>query len=663
MNKKVLFILLTLVTTLTLVPAFTRVSHAVSNATTIDVNDTTTMTSGTNWAYAAAGPEGGVFTVSGDVTITGTTTANRVVVRSGVSANITLNGVNIDVSAINYTAFNMDGATVSLTLQGTNTLKSGTNRAGINVPTGAALTISGSGTVNATGGGYYGGGAGIGGGGAVTINGGTVNATGGGNGGASIGGGGSSMSSAGSVGTLTITGGSVRRTGDTSLEAPATNGAGSDVYMTTLTMGSPAILNSAVTAVSIDGVACLDIPNAANGVYGIKDMATDGDGKLYFWLTEDANGAKSVVITIGGVTYVGSVTPSATGTGAVTMTVDNTAPTLSGGGVTRTSDTEATIGFTTDEAGTAYYLVAASGATAPTNTAVKAETSLGAVSMGAVSGKDVALTAGAKDIYVVVQDLAGNISQPLKIEAAAYAPAPAPVAPAITTTVLASGTVGAAYSQTLAATGDAPITWSLESGSLPGGLTLSSAGAISGNPTAAGAFAFTVKASNGVNPDATKNFSITIAAAPPTLDPLNNVTIGNVWTNLTDNASGLGWTWDAGAKTLTLTGDITDEIEIASETTEITVHIANNVNVPKIVKTGSGSLKITVETGKTLTVEDTNGPAISSEGDIYIDGGTVKANVTGTGDTEPAIKAGGDITITGTANVIASNSGTGANSA
>ncbi|GHT01307.1 hypothetical protein AGMMS50276_29040 [Synergistales bacterium] len=36
--------------------------------------------------------------------------------------------------------------------------------------------------------------------------------------------------------------------------------------------------------------------------------------------------------------------------------------------------------------------------------------------------------------------------------------------------------------------------------------------------------------------------------------------------------------------------------------------------------------------------------------------------MTGAGNTEPAIKAGGNITITGTANVVASNSGTGANS-
>ncbi|GHS90059.1 hypothetical protein AGMMS49957_14800 [Synergistales bacterium] len=162
-----------------------------------------------------------------------------------------------------------------------------------------------------------------------------------------------------------------------------------------------------------------------------------------------------------------------------------------------------------------------------------------------------------------------------------------------------------------------------------------------------------------MNPDATKDFSITIAAALPTLDTQNNVTIGGDQTNLADNASGTGWTWDAGTKTLTLTGDTKDEIKIASATDEITLHIADNVSAPKIVKAGNGALRITGAAGKTLSVSDTGGPAISSERDIIIDGGTVKASVTGTGNTEPTIKAGGDITITGTANVIASNSGTG----
>jgi hypothetical protein len=99
---------------------------------------------------------------------------------------------------------------------------------------------------------------------------------------------------------------------------------------------------------------------------------------------------------------------------------DTTAPVLSSGSVNRTSDTTATIGFTTDEAGTAYYTVVNSGAAAPANTDIASGgTSLGTVS-GTVANKAVTLSAGAKDIYLVVSDARGNISNPLKIEAAAY---------------------------------------------------------------------------------------------------------------------------------------------------------------------------------------------------------------------------------------------------
>ena len=63
-----------------------------------------------------------------------------------------------------------------------------------------------------------------------------------------------------------------------------------------------------------------------------------------------------------------------------------------------------------------------------------------------------------------------------------------PVPLAITTASLPAGTVGAAYSATLAANGGTPpYTWSITSGSLPGGLTLSATtGNITGMPTAAG---------------------------------------------------------------------------------------------------------------------------------------------------------------------------------
>jgi Putative Ig domain len=88
---------------------------------------------------------------------------------------------------------------------------------------------------------------------------------------------------------------------------------------------------------------------------------------------------------------------------------------------------------------------------------------------------------------------------------------------AITTTVLAGGQFGVAYSQTLTSSGGiGTVAWSLAAGSgpLPAGLTLSG-GVISGTPAAFGAFGFTVQAVDSGAPQqvATKALSITIAPA------------------------------------------------------------------------------------------------------------------------------------------------------
>ncbi len=89
-----------------------------------------------------------------------------------------------------------------------------------------------------------------------------------------------------------------------------------------------------------------------------------------------------------------------------------------------------------------------------------------------------------------------------------------PVAPSITAQAPGlTGTVGVAYtSYTFTATGTPTPTWSIASGALPAGLSLSTAGVLSGTPTAAGAATFTVKAANGTSPDAT-SASITITVS------------------------------------------------------------------------------------------------------------------------------------------------------
>jgi hypothetical protein len=76
--------------------------------------------------------------------------------------------------------------------------------------------------------------------------------------------------------------------------------------------------------------------------------------------------------------------------------------------------------------------------------------------------------------------------------------------------------VGTAYSQTLTATGTAPA-WSIDSGSLPTGLSLAANGAITGMPTVASTFDFTVKAENALGSD-TKALSIVIKTVLPPAD-------------------------------------------------------------------------------------------------------------------------------------------------
>ena len=96
------------------------------------------------------------------------------------------------------------------------------------------------------------------------------------------------------------------------------------------------------------------------------------------------------------------------------------------------------------------------------------------------------------------------------------AAAGAPVS--ITTSSLPSGTQNVGYSTTLAATGGkTPYTWSITSGSLPTGVTLTaSSGLISGTPTQSGTFPITVQVKDSSSPaqTASQGFSIVIASGP-----------------------------------------------------------------------------------------------------------------------------------------------------
>lgn len=133
--------------------------------------------------------------------------------------------------------------------------------------------------------------------------------------------------------------------------------------------------------------------------------------------------------------------------------------------------------------------------------------------------------------------------------------------PQITTPSVADATTDTAYQDTVDATGTGPITFALIDGVLPEGLTIDPAtGRISGTPTRAGIFTFTVSAVNEVGEDQ-REFTITIGAdetttiVPPPVTPPVTVTPPPT------SASGLAWTggdaplpWIIGGAVLTLLG-------------------------------------------------------------------------------------------------------------
>ena len=103
----------------------------------------------------------------------------------------------------------------------------------------------------------------------------------------------------------------------------------------------------------------------------------------------------------------------------------------------------------------------------------------------------------------------------------------------VTVSPLADGSVGAAYSQTLTASGGAqPYTWSLVSGTLPPQLTLSEAGIVSGTPTSATTSDFTVQVTGSDGASSTADFSLSIAS-PYALWKEDRFTVDDTATGLT----------------------------------------------------------------------------------------------------------------------------------
>jgi len=190
-------------------------------------------------------------------------------------------------------------------------------------------------------------------------------------------------------------------------------------------------------------------------------------------------------------------TPGAVNLGVVTNMIITTASPLTGGVV----GTAYTNNFTVSGGAPPYTWNLATGSVA----------GLTLTTNGAFSGTPT--MAGTNTFTVQVTDnLSLTTNKPFTLVIAATAPG------ITTSSPLAGGIVGTAYAQTLAAAGGtAPYTWALTGGSLPGGISLSSAGGISGTPTTNGTFSFTAQVTDYAGLMASGTFALTVAAETLTI--------------------------------------------------------------------------------------------------------------------------------------------------
>src|SRR5271157_6089478 len=102
----------------------------------------------------------------------------------------------------------------------------------------------------------------------------------------------------------------------------------------------------------------------------------------------------------------------------------------------------------------------------------------------------------------------------------------------ITTLTLPAGAVGDVYKEGLVATGgQQPFTWTIDSGALPAGLSLSTDGVISGTPTTAGTSAFTLRVTDSQSPvKAYQVGSTSITINPPLSFPATTLSNGVIAT-------------------------------------------------------------------------------------------------------------------------------------
>ncbi len=202
---------------------------------------------------------------------------------------------------------------------------------------------------------------------------------------------------------------------------------------------------------------------------------------------------------------------------------------------------------------------------------------------------------------------------------------------AIVTTALPTGVVGAAYPATSlqSSGGTGPYAWSVTAGSLPLGLTMSAGGSVSGTPTAAGDYSFTVTVDDSASHSASRQFTVTVVAALAVTSPvtLPVSVIGVAYSQTLTSSGGVGpktWSVVSGALPVGLTlssdGVLSGTPAGAKGGSSFTLQVADAQG-----QTATQATTLNVDTAMTITtatVPDGTVNTLYSNTPLSVSGGT-----------------------------------------
>jgi hypothetical protein len=426
-----------------------------------------------------------------------------------------------------------------------------------------------------------------------------------------------------------------------------------DAYGDTATSGS---LSITITAPTITFTPSLPAGTVGTAYTG-SVAATGPVGASTYTV---ASGSLSADLSLNSSTGAITGTPKASDAGTVTFTikvVDAYGDTATSGSLSIAIAAATAISFTGSVPATGTYNVAFTGSAAASGGAGALTYSISAgalpgdlslnASTGAITGTPSKSTdVGVFNFTVQAADAYGDSATQAYTLTISYA------AMSITTSTLPTGYVNGMYpNETLAATGGTGLAanyqWQVSGGALPGGLTLSTAGLISGtiaSATTTGTYNFTAKVTDTVaGISGTANLSIVVdAGVSITTSSLPTGYVGSAYTSTTLQASGgtgTGYQWIVtggtnlpSGLTLSLAG-VLGGTPANTGTTSVTFQVTDSVG-----NSATASLSITVDAGVSITA-----PALASAypGTAYTSAAFTASGGSGTGYTWSWAPAGG----------------------